>query len=898
MEDLEIFEPIPEDEYIVDGEALEKALGDIPVGTQTRPTKNQLRLVDPDKRGPDKLPQRFDYSHLLSPILKRNYTIHIQHDPVHNNLHANVRYKGREIGFLQTDIHNPNTPEASINVWHGKISKAHQGRGLGKSMYTAAFVHGLNHLGVKMVRGGKHSSLMNRVHSSLAQTHGFEYDPMPLPPKKSREKETPGSYDDAFSPYSYAIKEELGKNEDGIENMLQVDDPMERKLALKTKAIDPYHLRMALEDEDPDVRLAAAHHPAMTPELIKEVLHGHDKWLAEQILTRSDLRPDELEDALADPELRSTAALHPALTEEQRNSLLDSDETPEGLKEHIHQALIKNIGFVTFPQLGEGRAHSVPQIIDHRPDFEGMVGYNAHKPEPMHAHGNENHEIQHGVFAKMKHRHGSEITYKVVAHTLSALDPDHRNHVFGLLDAAHGTKDPVKRPEEAISYLHNYLSDPEHRRFVHVNMRISRDINAMRASVQKARKAWMTIQNKASTMRPEDVGAKFKKDEVLLSEFVAKLKKGHDKTNEDYADQLGMNLDLQGYINAAKFLTGKELDPEILRRHLIENDDDIKEAVLKAAGLESEAQKKAFENIFKFQDDMQKSQVQLVETVEAVLPKDEDVAKQLRWAFQNDEVEPVYLGGKHSKGMMMAKDRDGQLLLIKPGSGKISPIAGAREEKANQSRREAAFYDVAQAWGFTKTIPRAALIVLDGKETAVFEMLPLDWQGLHKTRKVDPSIPQKSLRAYLDSGVLHKWAVLDYVLGNGDRHGQNLMVSPADEGHKISLIDHGSAFAGEAFDPGNDNSSFVPYYLRAWGPEKGFSRLSTAEKLATLPILHEQTDWDFRQWIESLDADALEKRIHRFGINPAATVARLKALKDAVAGAKNASRVIDEFWLK
>lgn len=710
--------------------------------------------------------------------------------------------------------------------------------------------------------------------------------------------------------------------EDGIEHLLQVDDPVERRLALKSKAVEPYHLRVALQDEDPEVRLAAAKHPGLTPELIQEILCGDDKWLAEQVLLRPDLRPEELEHALKDPELKGVAAQHPALSEEQRNALIEDPETPDAAKEIAHQGLIKNIGVLTYPQLGEGRAYSMPMIIDHRDLHDdptrGSTMYNAKRVDPMkpneaklkawaggespkEAHAQEGHEAQHIMFAKIKQRFGREAGYRIIANTLAGLDHEHRTHVFNLLDAhtpSHAY-DPIRRPEEAITYLQNYLMDPTHRRAVHVNMRISQNINAMRASVQKARRAWNMLRARAEALRPEEVGVKVQKDEEVIGTWVEKLKKSQNTHDPKVADHVGMDMNLQTYLQAAKFLTGKELEPGLVRRHLIEQDDDMKEAVIAAAGLTGKEERKAFDAILELSE-LNKSEDKptVAHDIQAVLPDDEDVAKSLRWAFQHSEVKTVKLGGKHSKGTMMAKDHDGQLMLIKPGSGKVSPIAGAREEKASQSRREAAFYSVAKSWGFNKTIPRASLIIIDGKEVAVMEMLPLDWQGLHKTKKEDPSLPQKALRDYLDRGIVHKWAVLDYVLGNGDRHGMNLMVSPADENHKLALIDHGSAFAGPSFDPGQDKSSFVPYYLRAWGPEKGFMKLSNKQKLDTMPILHEAKDIELRDWITGLSEPELEARLHRFGINPAACVARLNALKNAVAHAKNASRVINEFWIK
>lgn len=716
------------------------------------------------------------------------------------------------------------------------------------------------------------------------------------------------------------------EEDDGVEALLSVHDPLERKLALKFKHIEPYHLRIALHDEDPSVRLAAAHHPALTPELIKEVIKGDDQWLAEEVLKRPDLRSDELELAMDDPELRGAVASHPSLNDDQRNRLLDNDAVPESQKEHAMQSLIKNIGFLTYPQLGEGTVHSLPKIIDHQgmtahpsplsgqdPSKRASTTYNsrAGEPTPEHKrnlssyvrtgkdnpfalHGLQGHEGQHMVFARIKQRFGRESSYRVVATTLAGLDPHHRDHVFKLYHATGHQHDPTHAPEEAISYLHSYLQDPEYRRRIHVNMGISRDIGKMRDSVHMARRAWKNLQTRALQMRPEDVGVDYKKDEQVLGEWVTNLKKARTQ-QESMADHLGYSMALDSYLSAVVFLTGKEVDDDVYQKALWEADGNIHEAAIKAGGLESAVNRKAFEAVLKLKS-LAKSEVKRPKNIVAALAQGDDVAADLEWAFQNNNVEPVKLGGRHSSGTLMARDEDGNLMLVKPGSGKQSSAAGADEEKASQSRREACFYHVAKEWGI-QAVPRAELILLDGKETAVFHMMGLDWEGLVRTESVDPKEPQKALEPYRANGACHMWGVLDYVCGNPDRHGQNIMVGPLDQGSRIALIDHGSAFAGLDFDPGNDTKSFVPFYLRVWGPNTGFNAMSSAEKLRTMPTLSSEADDELRQWIEDLDEKSFEGILHRYGIEPSASLARLRSLQNAIAGASSASVTVNKFWI-
>jgi hypothetical protein len=145
--------------------------------------------------------------------------------------------------------------------------------------------------------------------------------------------------------------------------------------------------------------------------------------------------------------------------------------------------------------------------------------------------------------------------------------------------------------------------------------------------------------------------------------------------------------------------------------------------------------------------------------------------------------------------------------------------------------------------------------------------------------------------------MLHRWAVLDFVLGNPDRHGGNLLVGPESDGYRIGLIDHGSAFAGKSFNPGHDKSSFVPYYLRVWGPDRGWSQADGRQRLGWLPTLHPGTDEGLRAWIQGLKPEVLEAELHRYGIDPEPEAARLRALQEALAGSQSASETVNRFWV-
>jgi hypothetical protein len=270
------------------------------------------------------------------------------------------------------------------------------------------------------------------------------------------------------------------------------------------------------------------------------------------------------------------------------------------------------------------------------------------------------------------------------------------------------------------------------------------------------------------------------------------------------------------------------------------------------------------------------------------------MAKDVQDAFTREEVESVHLGGKHSKGTMMAKDEDGRLILLKPGSGNQGPQAGAKEDPSSQSRREAAFYRLAKLFGIA-AVAETELLNVNGQETAAIRMMPLSYGGLARRAESDPGLPRKALAPLLNTGLLHRWAVLDGVGSNPDRHGGNLLVGPPPE-HNLALIDHGSAFCGFAFDPGNDPHSFTPFYLRAWAPET-FAMDSQEARLKAMPTLHPAEDAKLRDWVMSLDPNTVARLMVQCGIQTPAPAMRLQLLQDKVRHARNASEAINKLWI-
>jgi hypothetical protein len=134
---------------------------------------------------------------------------------------------------------------------------------------------------------------------------------------------------------------------------------------------------------------------------------------------------------------------------------------------------------------------------------------------------------------------------------------------------------------------------------------------------------------------------------------------------------------------------------------------------------------------------------------------------------------------------------------------------------------------------------------------------------------------------------------MDLIGGSVDRHGNNIMVGP--DGH-IGLIDHGSTFAGDDFDPAHDLNTFVPYYLRVWHGS-GFSELEPEEKKGRMPVAGKEADAEIRRWVQTIKEADIRKTISPFGIDPEPIIKRLKKVLDGIQD-ENFSRHINSLWVE
>jgi hypothetical protein len=338
---------------------------------------------------------------------------------------------------------------------------------------------------------------------------------------------------------------------------------------------------------------------------------------------------------------------------------------------------------------------------------------------------------------------------------------------------------------------------------------------------------------------------------------------------------------------AARFLAGGEAaDDDAVRLALILYDNDMELAALRAYGM---PRNDHYRGLLRAAQAMLNTTGQLAKTdleptaiprdIRPALPEAEEVVAALKRAQEEGAIEDVQLdpAAKHSKGTAIATDpKDGTKWLIKPGSGKLSPAAGVRDELATQSQREVAFYKVAETLGVGSFYPEAQLVLMDGREVAVLKLLGTDYKGVDKRRKEGLDVA-KLFRPHLDEGSLYKWAFLDWVLGNPDSHANNVMV---DDDLDVQLIDHGSAFAGQSFDPANDRKSFIPFYLRAW-TDNNWADMDAEERIDEMPIQTTDIDAEFNAWVDGINVAEIEQILSSYGIAHGAVIDRLKTLKAA-----------------
>lgn len=368
-----------------------------------------------------------------------------------------------------------------------------------------------------------------------------------------------------------------------------------------------------------------------------------------------------------------------------------------------------------------------------------------------------------------------------------------------------------------------------------------------------------------------------------MSEYLVNIdlikNEGHSQL---YAELTNLQLNNEDF-EAAKFMSNNiEAADETIRCAIAQADGNSEEAALIAYGLEINDSNlntlRAIKNI----GNLNKSeslfeQPCMPKNAVAALLEAQETADSVKRGLDAGKVYPVKLeNSKHGKGSLLVEDPEmGFTWLLKPGLGSLSPAAGINDEQVSPSRREAGFYHTSGVFGLEPHLPRTDLLLLDNKEYAVIKLLIPDYVAAQDFKKQDPNSLVNYFAPYLNSGILIKWATLDYILGNVDRHSGNILISSKTS--DVKLIDHGSTMAGNGFNPA-DKSTFVPFYLR-YHVAENFKNLSQAEKLLKMPKVPEIVADSLKAWFNSIDVNLMAGVLIRYGIEPKPMVERFNAIK-------------------
>lgn len=366
------------------------------------------------------------------------------------------------------------------------------------------------------------------------------------------------------------------------------------------------------------------------------------------------------------------------------------------------------------------------------------------------------------------------------------------------------------------------------------------------------------------------------------------------------AEHLGYDAELIALISAATFLSGRTPQDADLRRAQIQNPHDKAAAVLQACGLPPDSRQDLLTLLSSGM--LQKAEISVDaekldftgKHAEPAIPSigAQEMADNINASIAAQSIFTVKLDGKYSKGAAIAEVPYKHIkILLKPGTPKNSPAAGVKEESSNQANREAAFSEVASKVFGSDAVPEVHLISIDSKPYSCGRLLPFEFKNLNSLNNDDPGGVRRAIQMYRPDGTLHRWAAMDYIMGNPDRNAGNIMMRSG----VLKLIDHGSAFAGKDFSPATDGNSYVPYYLRALAPDD-FEKLPAFQRLNNLPRLSDTERERLSTWLRSLDASELANILYRYGIDAKPSVDRLNLLVGALAF-QPADLAVLSFWV-
>lgn len=156
-------------------------------------------------------------------------------------------------------------------------------------------------------------------------------------------------------------------------------------------------------------------------------------------------------------------------------------------------------------------------------------------------------------------------------------------------------------------------------------------------------------------------------------------------------------------------------------------------------------------------------------------------------------------GAHRQKQVWLMRSTDGGRNVFKPFSGEYRVRIGIPDNPGDLARREVAAYRVDRMFGFGRVPPSA---IVDGPKG----------YGRGSIMQFVESGPGRSITKY-DRAQQQQMGVLDYVIGNTDRHAGNYRTVGHAGQREIVAIDHGQTFP-EAPDPSYGiRSDFVKAHL-------------------------------------------------------------------------------------
>lgn len=371
--------------------------------------------------------------------------------------------------------------------------------------------------------------------------------------------------------------------------------------------------------------------------------------------------------------------------------------------------------------------------------------------------------------------------------------------------------------------------------------------------------------------------------------FSVRKEKDIPLKDSEVIDQMGIRAIGEEFTKAARFLSGSttQFSDSMLA------EDDIFSSILQAT--DCRASKQEVLNLSL----VMKAEPTPVTPPSSILPlspRNKSISDGIKRAFISDRVQNIYLGGKHSKGSMLATDPQSHAIwLLKPDIAGKSPAKGLADQEGGQEQasREAGMYEVAKVIGLQNFVSKSTVIFLDGIKFAAIHFLDKGWKNLEKMRQADPESVARILKPYCRNGDAYKWAILDAICGNVDRHAGNYLVGPQGQ---IRLIDGGSAFASDTFDPHNDKAVFTPFAIRYQVPN--WSKLTVQQKLSSMIDVSPDVDNNIRHFVSEIDKDQVRRAIEDQGLDAEPSLKRLYRLQRVALDCSRPFHLyVNEFWV-